>query len=196
MVIASSVRPWKALSKTITAGRPVATRAILTAFSTASAPEFSSSDFWSAPAARRELGEPAADLHVRLVHADHEALVEVAVDLRVDGVDDGRQVVAEVRAADARRRNRCTRDRRRPRSGRLRPASTTSAGVEMPRATYRARASWTRSVALRSCTDTGDATVYAAFRQVRNAQCGGRACAAPGGRRPIRCRRAAPWPSG
>ena len=38
-----------ALSKTMTAGRPVATRAILTAFSIASAPEFSSSDFWSSP---------------------------------------------------------------------------------------------------------------------------------------------------
>ena len=38
----SSVRPWNARSKAITAGRPVAARAILTAFSTASAPEFTS----------------------------------------------------------------------------------------------------------------------------------------------------------
>src|SRR5207244_858153 len=42
------VRPWKAWSKAITAVRPVATRAILTAFSTASAPELTSSDFVSA----------------------------------------------------------------------------------------------------------------------------------------------------
>ena len=40
--IVSSVRPWNARSKATTAGRPVAARAILTAFSTASAPEFSS----------------------------------------------------------------------------------------------------------------------------------------------------------
>jgi len=33
------VRPWKARSKTTTPGRPVDTRAILTAFSIASAPE-------------------------------------------------------------------------------------------------------------------------------------------------------------
>ena len=37
--MAISVRPWNAPSKAITAGRPVAWRAILTAFSTASAPE-------------------------------------------------------------------------------------------------------------------------------------------------------------
>src|SRR5207248_10497918 len=42
------VRPWNAWSKAITAGRPVATRAIFTAFSTASAPELTSSDLASA----------------------------------------------------------------------------------------------------------------------------------------------------
>src|SRR5437762_2929450 len=36
---------WNAWSNAITAERPVATRAILTAFSTASAPELTSSDF-------------------------------------------------------------------------------------------------------------------------------------------------------
>ena len=77
------------------------TRAILTAFSIASAPELTSSDFCSLARARRELGEPAADLDVRLVDADHEALVEVAVDLLVDRVDDGREAVAGVLAADA-----------------------------------------------------------------------------------------------
>ena len=50
--------------------------------------------------AGRELGEPAADVDVRLVHPDHEALVQVPVDLRVDRLDDGGQRVAEVRAAE------------------------------------------------------------------------------------------------
>ncbi len=43
----SSVRPWNAWSNAITAGRPVAARAIFTAFSTASAPEFTSIDRFS-----------------------------------------------------------------------------------------------------------------------------------------------------
>ena len=43
--MASSVRPWKPSSKASTAGRPVAARAIFTAFSTASAPEFANSVF-------------------------------------------------------------------------------------------------------------------------------------------------------
>ena len=101
IVIVSSVRPWKALSKTTTAGRPVAERAILTAFSTASAPELTSIDFCSAPGARRQLGQPPADLDVGLVDADHEALVEVLVGLSLDRVDDGREAVARVLAADA-----------------------------------------------------------------------------------------------
>ena len=100
IVIAGSVRPWKALSKTITAGRPVATRAILTAFSTASAPRFNEDRLLVVAAARRELGEPAAHLDVGLVHPDHEALVHVAVDLGVHRVDDRGEVVAEVRAAE------------------------------------------------------------------------------------------------
>ena len=49
IVIVRSVRPWKEPSKTITAGRPVAARAILTAFSTASAPEFTSRERCSSP---------------------------------------------------------------------------------------------------------------------------------------------------
>ena len=44
--MASSVRPWKPSSKARTAGRPVAARAIFTAFSTASAPEFTKSVFF------------------------------------------------------------------------------------------------------------------------------------------------------
>ena len=54
-----------------------------------------------AETARRELGEPAADLDVRLVGADHEALVEVPVDLLVDRRDGSGEVVAGVLAADA-----------------------------------------------------------------------------------------------
>ncbi len=46
-VIVSSVRPWNAWSKQTIASRPVAMRAILTAFSTASAPEFCSSAFFA-----------------------------------------------------------------------------------------------------------------------------------------------------
>ena len=54
-----------------------------------------------AAGARRELGQPAADLDVGLVDADHEALVEVLVGLGLDRVDDGREPVARVLAADA-----------------------------------------------------------------------------------------------
>jgi hypothetical protein len=49
IVMVRSVRPWKAWSKTRTAGRPVAARAILTAFSTASAPLFTRMLRCSAP---------------------------------------------------------------------------------------------------------------------------------------------------
>ena len=42
------VRPWKARSKTMTPARFVAARAIFTAFSTASAPELTSSVFVAA----------------------------------------------------------------------------------------------------------------------------------------------------
>ena len=52
-------------------------------------------------AARRELGQAAAHLDVGLVHPDHEALVQVAVDLGVNRVDDRRERVPEVRAAEA-----------------------------------------------------------------------------------------------
>ena len=50
--------------------------------------------------ARRELGEQPARLDVRLVDADHEALVEVLVRLPVDRLDDGREAVTGVLAAD------------------------------------------------------------------------------------------------
>src|SRR3989304_8316394 len=41
------VRPWNAPSKAMTAGRPVTARAIFTAFSTASVPEFSRIAFFA-----------------------------------------------------------------------------------------------------------------------------------------------------
>ena len=50
--------------------------------------------------ARRQLGESAADLDVRLVDPDHEALVEVRVDLFLHGRDGRRQPVARVLAAE------------------------------------------------------------------------------------------------
>src|SRR5437763_653152 len=49
MAMVRFVRPWKARSKTTTPARPVAARAILTAFSTASAPELRRIDFVSEP---------------------------------------------------------------------------------------------------------------------------------------------------
>ncbi len=51
--------------------------------------------------ARRQLAEPAADLDVRLVEADHHALVQVAVDLLVDRSNHRRVAVAQILAADA-----------------------------------------------------------------------------------------------
>ncbi len=103
MVIVSSVRPWKALSKTTTAGRPVAVRAILTAFSIASAPGVDEDRLLLVAGARGELREPPAHVDVRLVDADHEALVQVLVQLRLDRVDDRREPVPGVLTADAAR---------------------------------------------------------------------------------------------
>src|SRR5581483_9775164 len=50
--------------------------------------------------AREELVEALRHRDVRLVHADHEALVQVPVDLLVDGPDDRRVPVPEVLAGD------------------------------------------------------------------------------------------------
>ena len=51
--------------------------------------------------ARGDLGEAAAHVDVRLVHADDEALVEVAVHLLVDGGHGGRQTMPRVVASEA-----------------------------------------------------------------------------------------------
>ena len=50
--------------------------------------------------ARPELVQPARHLDVRLVHPDHEALVQETVDLLVDGPDDRLGVVPEVLTRD------------------------------------------------------------------------------------------------
>src|SRR5215475_12256028 len=49
---------------------------------------------------RPELVQPPADLDIRLVEPDHEALVQVAVGLVVDRLDDRLRAVAEVLAGD------------------------------------------------------------------------------------------------
>ena len=46
------------------------------------------------------LGEPPADLDVRLVAPDHEALVQEPVDLLVDRCDDWREAVPDVLAGN------------------------------------------------------------------------------------------------
>ena len=51
--------------------------------------------------ARRDLGEQAAHLDVGFVHSDHEALVQIAVELLADRLDRGREPVAGVLAAEA-----------------------------------------------------------------------------------------------
>ena len=56
--------------------------------------------------ARRQLREQPARLDVRLVDADHEALMEIEVGLSVDRVDDRAESVARVLAGDSRRRSR------------------------------------------------------------------------------------------
>ena len=68
--------------------------------------------------ARRELRQAAAHLDVRLVHADHEALMEIAVGLLVDGVDDRTEAVTGVLTGNPAREveERSPVDRRDPRA--------------------------------------------------------------------------------
>jgi hypothetical protein len=82
-----SVRPWNAFSKTTTPGLPVAARAILTAFSTGLGAAVQEQALLVGAGARRELCEPSARLDVRFVDPDHEALMEIRVDLLVHGRD-------------------------------------------------------------------------------------------------------------
>ena len=61
IAIVRLVRPWYAWSRTSTASRPVARRAIFTAFSTASAPELTSTDrlAWSPGVSRASASQTA-----------------------------------------------------------------------------------------------------------------------------------------
>ena len=62
------VRPWKPPAKAMTAERPVAARAIFTAFSTASDPELNNADFFA------ELGSPGGASKVGQTDNDPESV--------------------------------------------------------------------------------------------------------------------------
>ena len=81
--IASSVRPWNAWSKATIGAAARAVRAIFTAFSTASAPEFANIVFF-AKVAGRERVQALGELDVRLVRRDVEAGVGVELGLPLD----------------------------------------------------------------------------------------------------------------
>ena len=97
---AISVRPWKAPLNAITPGRPVASRAIFTAFSTASAPELKKAARAGA-AERRDREQALGELDVHLVRDDREVGVREARRLLRDRGDDLRVRVADVQHADA-----------------------------------------------------------------------------------------------
>ena len=96
------MRPWKPASNAITAGRPVASRAILTAFSTASAPELKNAARVG-PRDRRERSEPLCELDVPRVGDDREVGVDEPRRLLLDRLDDAWMAVADVAHADAAR---------------------------------------------------------------------------------------------
>ena len=96
----SSVRPWNAWSNATTAGRPVAARAIFTAFSTASAPEFTSIDRFS-PGHGRAGVQLLAHRDVALVRRHLEARVQERGRLLVDRGDDLGVRVPDVHDRDA-----------------------------------------------------------------------------------------------
>ena len=93
------MRPWKARSKTITPGAAGGGAGDLDRVLDrlrAGVDEQRLRLAFAGP----QLVQPPADLDVRLVHPDHEALVQVAVDLLVHRADDGLGVVPEVLARD------------------------------------------------------------------------------------------------
>ena len=95
-----SVRPWKAPSNPITAGRPVYARANLTAFSTASVPALKNAAFaGTVNGCERE--QPLGKLCVDLVRDDGVVGVSEALQLLLRGRNDPRMGVAHVEAADA-----------------------------------------------------------------------------------------------
>ena len=98
--------------------------------------------------AGRELGEPPADLDIRLVETDHHALVQVAVDLLVQRRHDGAAARGRGSGSRARRRSRCSCVRRRPRRAhprRARPRAASSRRPARRSASGRRRCARTRS---------------------------------------------------
>ena len=113
------MRPWKARSKTTIARPPGRGARDLDRVLDGFGARVDEQRLRLAPA-RPERVQPPGDLDVRLVHPDHEALVQVVIDLLVHRADDGLRVVPEVLAARSRRRSRAPRCRRRPRASRPR----------------------------------------------------------------------------
>ena len=93
----SSVRPWNAPSKQMTACRPVAAFANLTAFSTASAPELNSATFRPGPTRSTSRSR---ELDVDLVRHDGEVGVGELRGLALHGLDDLRMRVPDQQAAE------------------------------------------------------------------------------------------------
>ena len=85
------------------------------------------------PGTGRELGEQAAGLDVRLVDADHEALMEERVRLAMDRVDDRREPMARVLTPDP------TREVDEGAAVGIRDASTLGRGHDEPRSRDPAR---------------------------------------------------------
>ena len=83
----SSVRPWNAPSKAITAGRRVYARANLTAFSTASVPALKNAAF-AGPRNGARSSSRSASVDVDLVRDDREVGVREALQLLLRGRDD------------------------------------------------------------------------------------------------------------
>src|SRR5213082_1663327 len=94
-----SVRPWKASSKQMTAGRLVYARAILMEFSMASAPEFTRMVFFGKSPGARALSFSATA--IAFVGSDGEAQVQVFFQLLADPGGHARRAVADIEAADA-----------------------------------------------------------------------------------------------
>ena len=100
IAIVRLVRPWYACSSTATPERPVYLRAILTPFSTASAPELTQHGLLR-EVAGGVLGEQFGDAHVLLVRRDREERVHDVAELPLRRRDDGVVGVADRRDADA-----------------------------------------------------------------------------------------------
>ena len=97
-----NVRPWKPPENATTAERPVAARAIFTAFSTASAPVVTKIGLLLEFAGDR-IVEPLGERRVALVGHDLVAGMGEAVELRLDRFNDLRVPMAGIDHRDARR---------------------------------------------------------------------------------------------